>query len=194
MTIVPIKQRDLFTRRWRNVAGGREKEVTSLHIPLVAMLRWCIRPDVIWRHVPNGEHRDKRTAAKLKAMGVLPGSADLEFHWCDWDIERKCKRRRVLHLELKIGKRSQNEAQAAFALAMKLLGDAYYVARSIDEAIGILGAHGLIKPDVEVCGKRWPQQSNEYDGVDDFGKSIDECYRLIRERKAKGGKGWGGWE
>jgi hypothetical protein len=130
------------------------------------MCRWCIRPDVIWRHVPNGEHRDNRTGAKLKAMGVLPGSADLEFHWCDWDDERKRKRRRVLHLELKIGKRSQSEAQAGFALAMKLLGDDYYVARSIDEAIGILGAHGLIRSDVEVYGKRWPQQpqnaSQEY--------------------------------
>jgi hypothetical protein len=190
MTVVPLKQRDLFTRRWRNVAQAREKEVTSLHIPLVAMLRWCIRPDVIWRHVPNGEHRDKRTAAKLKGMGVLAGSADLEFHWRDWDGARY--RRRVLHLELKIGKRPQSEAQAAFALAMKLLGDDYYIAKSIDEAIGILGAHGLIKPDVEVCGKRWPQ--HEYDGVDDFNRSIDECYRTIRERKAKGGPGWGGWE
>jgi hypothetical protein len=155
MTVVPLKQRDLLTGRWRNVAVGREKEATSLHIPLVAMLRWCIKPTVIWRHVPNGEHRDKRTAAKVKAMGILPGSADLEFHWCDWDDERNRKRRRVLHLELKIANRRQNEAQAGFALAMKLLGDDYYVARSVDEAIGILGAHGLIKPDVEVCGKRW---------------------------------------
>jgi hypothetical protein len=39
-----------------------------------------------------------------------------------------------------------------------------------------------------------PQQPNEYDGADDFARSIDECYRAIRERKAKGGKGWGGWE
>jgi hypothetical protein len=161
VTVIPLKQKDLFTRRWRNVARDREKEVTALHIPLVAMLRWCIRPDVIWRHVPNGEHRDKRTAAKLKAMGVLPGSADLEFHWCDWDDERKRKRRRVLHLELKIRNRPQTEAQAGFALAMKLLGDDYYVARSIDEAIGILGAHGLIKPDIEVCGKRWAAQNHD---------------------------------
>jgi hypothetical protein len=30
----------------------------------------------------------------------------------------------------------------------------------------------------------------EYDGDKDFGKSIEEAYRLIRERKAKGGPGW----
>jgi len=31
----------------------------------------------------------------------------------------------------------------------------------------------------------------DYDGADDFEKSINECYRVIRERKAAGGKGWG---
>jgi site-specific DNA-methyltransferase (adenine-specific) len=36
----------------------------------------------------------------------------------------------------------------------------------------------------------WIPQSNEYDGTDDFDRSIDECYRAIRERKAAGGKGW----
>ena len=148
MTVIPFKQLDLFTGRWRKVVQP-SKEIV-LHIQLVSMLRWCIRPDVIWRHVPNGEHRDKRTAAKLKAMGVLAGSADLEFHWCDPD-----HRRRLLHLELKAAGREQSVVQLGFALAVKLLGDDYYVAESIDEAIGILGAHGLIRPDVEVCGKRW---------------------------------------
>jgi hypothetical protein len=148
-----IRQRDLFTRRWRTQVQP-QKEATSLHIPLVSMLRWCIRPDVIFRHVPNGEYRDPRTAAKLKAMGTLPGSADLEFHWCEIDaLERK--HRRVLHLELKVGNRRRTDSQVVFALAMRLLGDDYEVARSIDEAIAILGERGLIRPDVEVCGKRW---------------------------------------
>ena len=36
-----------------------------------------------------------------------------------------------------------------------------------------------------------PQVSREtYDANDDFGKSIEEAYRVIRERKANGGKGW----
>jgi hypothetical protein len=34
----------------------------------------------------------------------------------------------------------------------------------------------------------------DYNATDDFARSIDECYAEIRERKAKGGKGWGGWE
>jgi hypothetical protein len=155
MRIAAIKQRDLFTRRWRALQQP-QKEVT-FHIQLVSMLRWCLRPDVIFRHIPNGEHRDPRTAAKLKAMGVLPGSADLEFHWRQYreDLEGSHTERRVLHLELKSGGRQRTDAQVSFALAMRLLGDDYEVARSIDEAIAILGERGLIRSDVEVCGRRW---------------------------------------
>ena len=146
------QQKNLLTGRWRQLVEP-QKEAT-FHIQLVSTLRWCLRPDVIYRHVPNGEHRDPRTAAKLKAMGVLAGSADLEFHWCEADGTGG-KRRRLLHLELKVGNRRQSATQMAFALAMRLLGDDYEVARSIDEAIGVIGKRGLIRSNVEVCGRRW---------------------------------------
>jgi hypothetical protein len=153
MSAAPLKQRDLFTRRWRAVA--QSKSEAAFHIQLVSMLRWCMRPDVIWRHVPNGSWlKDAREGAKMKAMGVLPGSADLEFHWCEVDaLERKY--RHCLHLELKVGNRDRTEQQVAFALAMRVLGDEYHVARSVDQAIAILGERGLIRHDVEVCGRRW---------------------------------------
>ena len=143
------QQKDLLTGRWRKLAAP-QKEATSLHIPLVAMLRWCLRPDVIFRHYPAGEHRDPRTAAKLKAMGVLPGSADLEFFYRN-AAGTPC----LLFLELKLPGRKCSEAQMGFALAMKLLGAEYEVACSIDEAIGIIGKRGLIRSNVEVCGRRW---------------------------------------
>jgi hypothetical protein len=160
-------QRDLFTRRWRTQLQP-QKEAT-FHIQLVSMLRWCVRPDVLWRHVPNGEHRDARTAAKLKAMGVLPGSADLEFFYSsalgradpsgqdrdEFQASIAKAGPHILFLELKLPGRKQSEAQAGFALAMKLLGAEYQVARSVDEAIAILGERGLIRRDVEVCGRRW---------------------------------------
>ena len=147
MTI--LQQRDLFTKRYRRVVEP-QKEATSLHIPLVAMLRWCLRPDVIFRHYPAGEHRDPRTAAKLKAMGVLPGSADLEFFYRN-AAGMPC----LLFLELKLPGRKCSEAQMVFALAIKLLGAEYEVACSIDEAIGVIGKRGLIRSNVEVCGRRW---------------------------------------
>jgi hypothetical protein len=161
------------------------KEVT-FHIQLVAMLRWCLRPDVIMRHVPNGEHRDPRTAAKLKAMGTLAGSADLEFHWCDGGG------RRLLHLELKVAKRPPSHAQVVFAMRVRELGDGYHIARTIDEAISIIGGYGLIRADVEVCGKRWVGNSPQpnFDPVADFAGSLDEAYRAIRKRQAAGGPGW----
>ena len=164
MTGVPM-QKDLLTGRYRKVYVPQRE--SKLHIQLVTMLRWCLRPDVIMRHVPNGEHRDPRTAAKLKAMGVLPGSADLEFHWCEMEtvgfvtgagdalMGEPQKVRRMLHLELKIERRPQNIAQSEFALAVRLLGDEYHVVRSIDQAITILGERGLLRSDVEVCGRRW---------------------------------------
>ena len=147
--MIPIQQKDLLTGRWRKLVEP-QKEVTSLHIPLVAMLRWCLRPDVIWRHYPAGELRDKRTAAKLKAMGVLAGSADLEFFYRN-ATGAPC----LLFLELKLPRRKPSEAQDAFALAVKLLGAEYEVACTIDEAIGVIGKRGLIRSNVEVCGRRW---------------------------------------
>ena len=142
------QQKNLLTGRWRKLVEP-QKEAT-FHIQLVSTLRWCLRPDVVWRHVPNGEHRDPRTAAKLKAMGVLPGSADLEFFYRN-AAGTPC----LLFLELKLPGRKCSEAQMGFALAMKLLGAEYEVACSIDEAIGVIGKRGLIRSNVEVYGRRW---------------------------------------
>jgi hypothetical protein len=152
------QQRDLLTKRWYKVK--RQKEVTDLHIPLVTALRLLVKPTVLWWHVPNGEPRDPRTAAKLKAMGILPGVADLEFHWTEINefVGRETglvvKQRRVLHLELKVESRKPTSAQEAFCLAMRCLGDLYYVAHSVDEALRILGKHELLRPGVEVAGRR----------------------------------------
>jgi hypothetical protein len=41
-----------------------------------------------------------------------------------------------------------------------------------------------------ICVMHASLRKAEYDGNDDFSRSIDEAYALIRERKANGGKGW----
>jgi hypothetical protein len=148
--VTALIYKDMFTNRWRKMQEAPRKE-SEFHIQLVQILRWVVRPDVIWRHVPNGEHRDKATAAKLKAMGVLPGAADLEFHWAEFDSHNpQVKARKVLHLELKAGNRKPGEAQEAFALAMMCLGDEYKVVRSIDEALEVLDSCGLLRRDRRV--------------------------------------------
>src|SRR5262245_52641747 len=107
------QQRQLFSGRWQNVVIPNRKEI-ELHIQLVSMLGWCLKPNVIYRHYPAGELRDKRSAGKLKAMGVLPGSADLEFFW-DGGTDGF----RALFLEFKRPGGKLSVEQAAFGLAMR---------------------------------------------------------------------------
>ena len=163
MVTVPL-QKSLFTRRWSQQVHATRKEI-DLHVELVAVLRLVLKPTVLWWHTPNGEHRDPKTAAKLKAMGVLPGVPDLQFHWVEMEGHILFgehdpaivpgKVRRVLHMEMKAGNRPQGNAQVAFELAVKLLGDEYHVVRSVVDALEILGERGLIKEGVEIAGRRW---------------------------------------
>ena len=147
MTTVPL-QKSLFTRRWSQQVHATRKEI-DLHVELVAVLRLVLKPTVLWWHTPNGEHRDPKTAAKLKAMGVLPGVPDLQFHW------KEPYHRKILHMEMKAGNRPQGNAQIAFELAVKLLGDEYHIVRTVVDALEILGERGLIKEGVEIAGRRW---------------------------------------
>jgi hypothetical protein len=62
--------------RPRKAPAIRQSEF-QLQADIVALLRKYRRPDWRFWHTPNGEIRDPRTAAKLKAMGVLPGVPDL---------------------------------------------------------------------------------------------------------------------
>jgi hypothetical protein len=136
------QQKDLFTKRYRVVKNSkRELESHQIQIPLVEILRWTMKPEVIWHHVPNGELRDKQVAAKLKAMGVKPGSADLEFFWQESD------RLHVLFLELKLPGKTLSEPQVAFCVRAKATGAEYLVATSVDDALAILKARGLLRAD-----------------------------------------------
>jgi len=144
-------QRDLFTRRWRQPASRTNKEV-QFQIQLVHMLKWCKRDDVIMFHIPNGEERDKRVAAKLKAMGVLCGVSDLVFLWKEIDESEGETRKylRALFLELKLPGKTATDAQIAFGLAARVTGADYAVARSIDEALDELRRRGLLREDRRV--------------------------------------------
>jgi N6-adenosine-specific RNA methylase IME4 len=49
-------------------------------------------------------------------------------------------------------------------------------------------------PGWDCWGNEIDKFAPSYSATDDFARSIDDCYCEIRERKANGGKGWGGWE
>lgn len=81
-----------------------QKEI-GLHIAAAGFLRRALPPEVIFFHCPNGEVRDKATAGKLKAMGVLPGVFDLGFIWPNGQAS---------WLELKVGDNVLSEDQLVF--------------------------------------------------------------------------------
>jgi hypothetical protein len=136
----PIAQRDLFTRRWRGVRQrDLEPKEHLLQISLVDRLNWQCRKDVVYFHCPNGELRDKATAAKLKAMGVRPGVADLIFIWGELvAVPNLLILPRVLFLELKRRGEKQSPVQKLFEAECKRVGCDYAVADNIDDAVSIL--------------------------------------------------------
>jgi hypothetical protein len=127
-------QGELFTNEWRPMCPPRE--ISDLQIPLVTTLKTALRPDVLMRHYTAGGC-DGRTGAKLKLMGRLAGSADLEFIW------REGVTVRMLFIELKLPGRKLSASQVAFRERVRHLGP-YCVARTIDEALAALATFRLL--------------------------------------------------
>jgi hypothetical protein len=128
---------DLFADTSHAAPKQASKEVNELHIPLVAMLRHALKPDVLMRHYASSYSEE---GARLKAMGKLAGSPDLEFLWRDPNGEL-----RILFLELKRPGAKLSESQLAFMERVKRLGP-YCVATTIDEAFAALRTCGLVAP------------------------------------------------
>lgn len=96
----------------------------ALHIAVATFLRLAMPDGIPWWHTPNGEHRDVRTAAKLKAFGTRPGVPDLAF------IMPLGK---AAFIELKAGKGRLTEAQKQFRDDAEALGAWWSECRSVDE-------------------------------------------------------------
>jgi hypothetical protein len=133
------QQRDMFTKRWRKVRAPDPSEL-QIHISLIARLGIMAMPGCVYFHVPNGELRDKRAAAKLKAMGELPGVADLQFIYNDTRGQL-----RILFLELKARGRHATPLQLEFERRVRALGCTYEIASSIDNACQILEKYGVLR-------------------------------------------------
>jgi hypothetical protein len=131
------EQKDLFTKRFRKVPAPQPSEL-QIQISLIERLRLQCRKDVLFFHCPNGEIRDKAAAAKLKAMGVLPGVSDLQFIWNRHD------QLFVLFLELKTKGRKLSNEQAVFGFAALAVGCAFEVADNIDDAVKILRKYQIL--------------------------------------------------
>jgi hypothetical protein len=111
------------------------KEIV-LQMQVADLLRRFARTDWRWSHFPAGEHRDVRTAAKLKAMGTQPG-------WPDFILFDPTGQ---LHaLELKRLGEGLSEDQVAFEEWCAAQSIPHSVARTLDEAFKILGCWGALR-------------------------------------------------
>ena len=135
MPTVVIRQRDLFTKRFRKVPTVDPSEL-QIQIAVIGRLRLQCRPGIMYWHTPNGEGRDPRAGAKLKAMGVRPGVSDLQFVFSTPQPN--------LFLELKARGRDLTPDQKIFRADVRALGHYYEMADSIDEAVRVLRQYRII--------------------------------------------------
>jgi len=120
--------------RPRKAPISRPREI-ELHRRTAATLRKLARPDWQWWHTPNGERRDGRTAAKLKAMGVRPGVPDFMLIGPDGAARL---------LELKREGEALSDAQLGFKLWAIRHGVAYVVAENFSHVMTALQTWGAV--------------------------------------------------
>lgn len=123
---------------WR-AEKPRRNEEAEIQAAIIQHLRLLAPPDVIFFAIPNGEHRSKRTGARLKAQGVLPGAPDLMFMLPDGSAA-------CLEIKTKTGR--QSPEQRAFEARCLNIGVPYQVVHSLDAALAVLRAWGAIREEV----------------------------------------------
>lgn len=126
---------DMMTRTARACRQDPARKSPSQHEHglQVSCVRWFRMAYPAWGRllfaVPNGGHRNKATAGKLKAEGATAGVADLI-------LLRRNSRYGALLVEMKYGKGTQSEAQKDWQEAAEGAGYRYAVCRSLDDFIG----------------------------------------------------------
>jgi hypothetical protein len=116
------------------------KEIV-LHIQVATFLKQYLAEGWVFTHPASGEHRDKRTAAKLKAMGTMPGWPDLIF---------VSPEGRFHGLELKRRGEGLNDAQKAFRAGAIANGWPFCVVDNLDDAMTVLNDWGCLR--VKIVG------------------------------------------
>ena len=123
----------------------RRDEEFGLQRFVIDSLRLFGMPGIVFFAVPNGGPRSKRSAARMKASGVLPGVADIVIlaDGGPYSVPRPA----AMFLELKSAAGRLSPAQKAFRDSVGALGFSYVVSDSPEDAINILLAWGVLKSD-----------------------------------------------
>lgn len=108
----------------------------QIQAALVEQLHYCARSPVVYFAVPNGGFRHRGVANILKATGTTPGIPDLIF---------ALEAGRTFWLEMKAHKGVLSDAQKGIRYKLEQLGHAWAMARSVDEALAILGKVGVLR-------------------------------------------------
>ncbi len=124
-----------MTHDWTGTKARLHPE-DDLQAAIVQHLLITASPDCIWYHPANGGQRSKRTAARLKKLGVVAGVPDLAFVLPDG---------RPAYIELKAPKGVRSPAQKAFAAKCERLNIEYLCSSNLDQCLEILRAWGVIK-------------------------------------------------
>lgn len=115
--------------RPRKAPTSRPIEI-DLDMRVAALLRRRCRLDWHWSHIANGELRDRRTATKLKQMGVRPG-------WPDFILVSP--RGQIHCLELKRAGESLSDDQETFKFWCVRHGVPYVIAFSMTDVLAAFG-------------------------------------------------------
>ena len=107
----------------------------AIHKAVVEHLRLRQKPGLCFFHVPNQGRVPVQYRAKLKAMGLLPGVADLIM----------IRGGKPFALELKADKGRMSVSQHNFAQTWEAAGGYYCPAYGMDEALKVLAAWDLIR-------------------------------------------------
>jgi hypothetical protein len=113
---------------------------TQIQQHCVKLLNSFARYDIEWHHVPNGEQRSKKTAQRLKSLGVQPGVADLLFliDGHSWAVE------------LKTTTGTQSKAQADYQERFERAGGTYRIVFGLEQAISILINLNVFRPNIHI--------------------------------------------
>ena len=115
---------------------GPQPSELQTHIAIAGHLRHRPAAGLFWFHPPNGELRDKATAAKLKAMGTRAGVPDIVL----------LHRGRVYGLEIKRHDGRVSTEQHDVRREIEQAGGFWAVAHGVDQGLAILTAWGLLRP------------------------------------------------
>ena len=114
----------------------------ALHVVLADICRRWLNPHWKFTHLPMGEHRDKRVAAKLHRMGTTGGWPD--FLFCG-------PRQAVFWLELKRPRRGRlSDAQIEMRAHLVACGFGYLVTDDIKDAVETLKSLGIVRGGISV--------------------------------------------